>query len=571
MAKLQPFRVTNFSGGIRNDKSDFEKLDTELVSVVNFDLDEQGNANRRLGSHQLGDTLSGSDNMENSFYFQRIVGGAVPAPFLLVNTDSATTTVRKLAGTHLASAITTASTTISLIDASGFSASGSIEIEGDLVAYTGKTGNNLTTASGVSSSHAVGAAIHQWSNISATTINGSRGVSYTPLNNVVYIQAHDNGGYTWDGTNLTAVADGDEPNGRFATTYRQRIFTTQFISAASARVFFSDSGDSTSWTAGNSFDVEDSRGEIGTGFRVLNDELLILKTNSFFAYNQVTLKQRNQTVGSYNNKTHQEIGGLMYTFCPQGIFRTDGSLVSNIGEPIKDWIKDFRPKHDASDTIVTNTFSAQIGDKYLLYVGDVTTPGSYSDVVLIFDTIRENWTVVTGFTNFQHLIGFNTYFYGGAIQSMKGLFGGNDNGQYYKMYSKSYIDSAGTSRNSGASGDLLTDLLSDTGVIISSELTTQLYDQETPNIYKNYSNAGLRILAENIGFNISFRIENEKGISDWKPLGITKRTNQRFELPKKTSGYRFGVKVTHADSNIAPSFSGFILEDVEITNKTKLK
>lgn len=571
MAKLEPLRVTNFAGGIRNDKSDFEKLDTELVSVINFELDEQGNANRRFGSHQLGNTISGSDNMENSFYFQRIVGGAVPVPYLLTNTDKTTTTITKLVGNSIDSAITSASTSVSLNSATGFAASGSVEIEGDLVAYTGVTGSNLTGATGITSSHAVGAAVHQWVNVSATTLNGSRGVSYTPLNNVIYIQAHDNGGYTWDGTNLTAVADGDEPNGRFATTYRQRIFTTKFISAASARVVFSDAGDSTSWTVGNSFDVEDSRGEVGTGFRVLNDELLILKTNSFFAYNEVTLKQRTQTVGSYNNKTHQEIGGLMYTFCPQGIFRTNGSIVSNIGEPIKEWIKDFRPKYDASDTIVTNTFSAQIGDKYLLYVGDVTTPGTYSDVVLVFDTIRENWTVINGFTNFQHLIGFNTYYYGGAIQSMKGLFGGNDNGQYYRMYSKSYIDSVGTSRNVGVSGDLLSDLLSDTGTIISSELTTQLYDQETPNVYKNYSSAGLRILAKNIGFNVSFRIENEKGISDWKPLGITSKTNQRFELPKKTEGYRFGVKITHADSNIAPSFNGFVLEDVETTNKTKLK
>ena len=69
----------------------------------------------------------------------------------------------------------------------------------------------------------------------------------------------------------------------------------------------------------------------------------------------------------------------------------------------------------------------------MLYVGDVTVNNvTYTDVVLVYDTRLKNWTVYTGVTNFQSLKGFNAFFYGGEIQNIQGLFGGDDSGKVYR-------------------------------------------------------------------------------------------------------------------------------------------
>lgn len=52
-------------------------------------------------------------------------------------------------------------TTIDLVDASDFDAAGSILCEGDLIAYTGKTGNQLTGVTGIASTHATGMTVTQ--------------------------------------------------------------------------------------------------------------------------------------------------------------------------------------------------------------------------------------------------------------------------------------------------------------------------------------------------------------------------------------------------------------------------
>lgn len=52
-------------------------------------------------------------------------------------------------------------TTIDLVDASDFDAAGSILCEGDLIAYTGKTGNQLTGVTGIATTHATGTTVTQ--------------------------------------------------------------------------------------------------------------------------------------------------------------------------------------------------------------------------------------------------------------------------------------------------------------------------------------------------------------------------------------------------------------------------
>ena len=560
--------LLDFSGGMRGDKSDLVKQDNEVVRIVNLDINKTGKVKKRRGGHQLGQTIS-ADNLENIFYFQRLVGGSTPEAFFLVNTNDANDTIKKLIGSRNTTALTTASGSIELDSVTGFTDTGDddAEIEGDLFNYTGIAGSTLTGVTGLTSSHAANTAVHQWINLAADLFDGRKGISYAILNNLIYVQPNDGAAFTFNGSTFSAVTG--EPNARFATTYRQRIYVTQYVAASSARVNFSDAGDPTTFTATNVFDVEGERGELGTGFRVLNDELLIFKTNSFFAYNEITLKQRNNLYGAYNHKVHKEINGLVYSFCPEGIFVTNGQSVEKISHPVEDWIKDFRPVRDSiSNTIVTNTFSATFDDKYMLYVGDVTVDGvAYTDVVLVYDTRLKNWTVYIGFTNFQSLVGLNAFFYGGEIQNIQGLFGGDDSGKVYRFFSKTYTDADGNNRFT-TDGDIFLDLISDTGNIVSAEMETKLYDLDSPNILKQLKY--LRTLAEQGGFQISYRVEGETGlVKDWVSLGTTNSLNELSQFQQEARGLRVALKISHSDSNIAPTFNGFVFEETETVNKTR--
>ena len=561
MAKINDKFVLNFSGGMRGDKSDFQKQSSDMVRIVNFDIDRQGKLTKRRGSHQLGDTIS-ADNLENTFYFQRIVGGAVPVPYFLVNTANSSATIKLLVGSRSTGALTTASGTITLDSVTGFTDTGDddAEIEGDLFNYTGISGSNLTGVTGLTSSHEANTAVHQWIALDAQVFDGRKGVYYAVLNNQIYIQEGDGSAFTWDGTTMAAVTG--EPNARYATTFRQRVYVTSYTSTSSARVSFSDAGDPTTFTVGNNFDVEGERGELITGQRDYNDEFIIFKTNSFFAYDETTLKQRNNLYGAYNHKVHQEINGLVYSFCPEGIFKTNGRTVEKISRPVQEWIDGYRPiRETLSNTIVTNTFATVYDDKYMLYIDDVTVGGvAYTDVVLVYDTILGNWSIYTGLTNFQTLRGLNAFQYGGQIQNVQALFGGDDSGKFYRFFSKSYVDADANNRFT-TTGDLFRDIVSDTGNVVSAEVETKLYDLGS----LDFKSVGyIRILTENLGAHASFKLEDKKGTSDWKSLGDVDQVNKRFRVPTNTKGYRYAVKLSHSDSNAAPVINGLVFEDIEV-------
>ena len=583
---LPPTVILDFSGGMRQDRDDYVKADNEVVRIINFDAEYPGKLKKVLGSHQMGDTASGNP-INGSFYWEAGTLGASPTTFHLINEGTGAPKVFNIIGSRNTNVLTTASGTITLDDASGFDDTGSddAEIEGDLFSYTGKAGNNLTGVTGLTSSHAIGNAVHQLDQIGGRALNtGSlSGLYYAALtdgtDDVLLMKGDGSSADYWDGSALTEVNDTDEPGGLFATVYRQRVYVAGHGAAAGVgirntqrdRVSYSEPGSVSDWGdyLVNFFDVKDDRGEIITGLKVSRaDELLIFKTNSFFAYNEVNLKQRSIEVGAYNHFVAQEIDGNIFTFCPEGIFVTDGRSVKNISEPVEDWIKDFRPSTSAStlNRVVTNTFATVYDKRYMLYVGDVTSPGTFSDVVLVYDTRPGNWSVYTGMTNFAHLRGFQVFNYGGARQKREGLFGGNDSGQYFRFYSKSYVDADGNSRF--ATGDeIFQSLVSDTGSIISSELQTGLKDQKLPGILKQFKY--LRVLAKDKGFHISFRVEDKKGLSDWISLGENKHSNHRFRLPKEAKGYRIAVRATHSDSNNAPTLNGLILEETEVLQDTR--
>ena len=570
--KIANYPVLDFSGGVRRDLSYFDFQKNELLDARNVDIDEKGRVFTRRGSHQIGQTLS--NNIENSFVWERFVANVAGVNSIYCNDDDANATVRILRTTRLNGDITTATTTITVISTTGFSATGTIEIEGDLIAYTGVGATTFTGVTGISVNHTSGASVNQWVALSlADSLDGRCGVSYAVINNTLVIGgrlgpvnmiANDDG--------ITCTAISGQPAGIGLTNYRDRLYVFGDGSSGTngdmRRISFSNRGTGSTWTpATDTFLVEDQRGEGNTALKVLNDNLLIFKTNSIFTYDEIELKQRIAAVGAWNHKTPVEIEGVIYTFCPRGIFATNGFSAKQIGEPVRQYWENFQPMVDSiSKRVVTNTFAARFKDNYILYIQDITDPTTTNDVTLVYDTKMKNWTVYTGFVDFQHFLGTEKYRYGDrTIQFRPALFSGAASGKYYRHFETRYIDGQSTPVKQGTDifGDLVVDAVLTAGTPIAGEIETPLYDLTHPELFKTFKN--IRVYTENGQWNFQYRIQNDDGISNYKQLGTTSKTMKVLSFPKEAQGYRVGLKITATNTSSQAILNGFTFENTEVT------
>lgn len=569
MAKISAYAVTDFSGGVRRDKSLYELQKNELLDARNVEIDERGRLVTRRGSQQVGNTLSGT--IENSFVFVRSDAGGSPTVQFLVNNTASAATVSRLIGTRLTAAVAVGDTTINVVSSASFAASGTIEVDGDLISYTGTGAGTFTGCSGIARAHPAGRAVHQWATLtqSGTAIDGRAGVSYAVLNNTLIFGGRAGNLKQYDGANVTDVSG--EPSVLFLTNYRDRLYGAGDGSTGTngdpRRVSFSGRGDGTSWTtASDFFDVEDQRGEYITGFRVLNDRLGIFKTNSLFTYDEIELKQRLANVGAYSNKVIQEIGGILYTFCPEGIFATNLSSARQIGEPVKQYWKNFFPLYDSvTQRVVTNTFSGKFENHYLLYIFDITDPTSTNDVVLDYNTKTKAWSVYEGgFTNFSHLSSFDTYDFGDSILNFRtALFGGDSSGKYFRFFENRYVDNQSTPVFQGS--DIYEDLVSDTGSPVSAVIECALYDMGRPDLFKKPK--ALQVLVERGAWNVEYRVENETTTTSYRTLGSVHPGKNTLSFPSEAAGFRIGLRFSAVNTNNVSIMNGFIFKDIEVAGR----
>lgn len=567
MAKIAAFKVSDFSGGVRRDKSSLEMQKNELLDARNIEINERGRIRIRRGGQQHGQTLTGT--IENSATWSRGIG---PSTNFLVNNNAATCVISdSTTNARVTTAVITTDTTIVVNSTAGLAASGTVEIEGDLIAYTGVSGGTtLTGVTGITSAHAVGAAVNQWDTLaqSGTAVDGSMGITYAALNNILFFGG--TGANIKQLSSAGVVSDvSGEPSIILLTTYRDRLYGvgdgTSGTNEEGYRVSFSARGDGTSWTpASDYFDVFGASSEYVSALKVHKDVLGIFKMFSIFTYDEVELKERIVQIGAYNQKVVQEVNGDIYTFCPNGIFLTNFFSAKQIGEPVREYWENFVPQFDSTGRVVTNVWAASFMNSYLLFLGSITSPTTDSNVVLEYNTLSKNWTVHQGgFNSFVHLNGFQVMTFGDKNQTYGSyLIGGDSTGKVWKMYSNKYR----ASNNTVYGGDLFQDLLSDTGSPVSASFETPLYDMTYPELFKKFKN--LRVLTERGVWMVEYRIENETGmVTQYKNLGSTKNRNCTLPFPSEAQGYRIGFRFSSVNTAAQSIFNGFVIEDTDVLSR----
>jgi len=580
VAKPPDLPITDFSGGLVTNKSDFRMQQNELKNSLNMEIDEEGKLKRRRGIQLYGDThpSGGVKIIDDSFLFLRQTLGSTPTAFHIAIQRANSPNVYRLVSTYSTAAITTATTTIASGTNSAFTASGVIEMDGDEITYTSLPTSTsfAVTASTILTGHPAFTYINHWVNDGTITIDGRSGIYFSVLNNLLFINGRA-GSFTFDGSSYTAVSDDDEPGGIFATNYRDRIYVAGSgiadgagnRNSSSIRVSFSDAGDSRSWDINNFFDVEDNRGESITGFREINDTLLIFKVNSMFGYDEVQLKQRLWNIGAYNHKVIQRIGEQIFTFCPSGVWVTNGTSAQKISDPIRKYIDHFRPQYDTLvGRVVDNCFAGVFESKYYLYIHDIEEPESLDDVVLVYDTLTGKWTVHDEYTNLTHFASLSGFSQGPSADATDGdavtqhteaLFAGDGLGHYYRLFDNRFLDNESTRTYRG--GDIFPNMITnDAGSGIQTIAETKFIDLAAPGQW-GYVRA-LTILVEQGQFQISYRLDLGNKITDPISLGFFQATNTEVDLKgPNDQGYRISFRITGNSRDNTDIFNGIILQD----------
>lgn len=559
MPKIPDKSYLDFSGGIRRDKSPFLLKDNELQSGRNFNVDEQGRITKRRGMQAFGNITNNIFNMA-TFYDANQAGTGYTGVYAADTSNN----VFLLSPTNLTTAVTAGQTSSITIDEGALTNSTTtFEMEGDIINYAGTSGGiTVLTPSNVTSAHAAGAPIHQWqagTGLTSTAI----GVYFATLNDNILLNGSDV--YNEDSSDQASFANAaTTPVVVFITTFKTRVYGAGngTSSGQVTRVFYSNINEGATWTvASDYFDVEDSRNEPITGLKEYNNTLMIFKPNSMHSYNLASLKQTNGQVGAYNHFVVQEINKLMYTFCPAGIFITNGISAKNIGEPVKEYWKNFIPTYSGTNNRIVNNCSAgRYRHFYLLYIGDVTLDdaSTLSDVVLVYNTITKSWSVYDGFTDLINFFPIDIYEDNNSqIQLRSSLFFASTSLGVFQAFENRTLDGASTLRG----GDFTQNMFRDTGTPITMNVKTKPYDLGFPNWRKQFGY--LKVFSERPGMFLSYQIDD----GDIKPLGLVDKKIKRFQFPANAKGHRCAILIDES-STVAPViYNGHIFEDCMAIDK----
>lgn len=587
--RLPDYVLTDFTPGVVLDRSDYTRPKGSVPELLNMDVDERGRLRKRRGFYRWGGSARSADGAFYSDFLGAALSPDVAPPASLYVTKANPAVAYYRNSTTLTVAATVATTTLTVADTTNLSASGTVEVDGDEIAYTGKGATTLTGVTGIRVPHPIGCIVNQWGSAvtPSVTIDSTSGLYGTRISNKLILTGLDDVYYTdtHTGSNLFPIGGASV---FFGTAYRGRVFGAgsgdlNGTNAQVNRVAFSDAGDPTTWNADNYFEVEDELHEMVTGLRVYQDRLVILKQNSLHTYDEVQLKQRLYGVGAYNHFCVQNIRGRMYTFCPTGVHVTNSVSAEKISAPVDHYLRAFVPQYDTTrGRVITNCFSGQFENKYLLYLGTLRFPTIelghevLNGVCLVYDTVKRNWTVYTDFhpstaDPFTQFV-YQPSFFAGSVstrrqwQGTEALFGISATGVYRLFENKNF----GTAAVNHGGAVLSDNVANSAGRPIPTRVRTGMLYQGLPGWWKQHG--FLRVLVGEGDFNVRYRLDLGNQLTEWRTLGRARTGNTRFRIGDEgefteNQGYGIEVEATSNSTSTRDTLEGLILEEVDALDR----
>lgn len=201
-------------------------------------------------------------------------------------------------------------------------------------------------------------------------------------------------------TNVTSM-----PQGKYIKRYRDRLYVANCKESGSLypyRVYFSSipSAGAITWTVATDFIDVDYSEEI-TGIEEHWDKLVVLTEYSLYFYDQDTKKKISEN-GCSNHRNIKKAGDYLIWANQDGVWMSSGGRPINVAGRVIGFIR---------GVDMTNSFAEVVGERYYLYVGNVTVNGlSYTNTVLVFNIPSQTWDV---FELYNDMTIFAKYYFSG--------------------------------------------------------------------------------------------------------------------------------------------------------------
>lgn len=395
----RPLNQMNFSGGMNTLSAPLLVKRDEAEIIRNYHLDTLGALTKRPGFWYFGDDFVGAGSQttgEIVNLYNHIATSSANNKFLLSRND----VLESMVTTTLNGAVAIGATSIVLTDATNFDTAGRIEVNGDVINYTGKSSNTLTGVTGVEKAHASGDTVRQWTLEAAGSSGTGRVRFVTFLDNTFDMNAgRAVRGYQF-GASVSVTTIGN--NSTLGEVFQDRLYHSG-LSTAPSRLFFSSLPNGSSnitWDTTNDYvDINPDDGDKITALKTGGTRLLVFKRYAVYTWKfGQTQADKIFDVGTPAQETVQNKHGITFFANENGVYAWNfGSEAQPrlISRKVQKWV-------DAISTATLESTTQGLAggidnNHYYLWIGDVTVDSrSYTNVVLVYHIFLDAWTVYTG-------------------------------------------------------------------------------------------------------------------------------------------------------------------------------
>ena len=222
----------------------------------------------------------------------------------------------------------------------------------------------------------------------------------------------------------------------------------------------------------------------------------------------LTLGDEKYPISDHGCVSHDSIdsyGGWVFWASTDGYYAWNGKSEQKISLPIQSYWDGISESNKASIQ------GKVIGDNLYVWIGDLTSPETLNNNVLVYDINQNDWNRFSLGFNVQDL---HTY----TSSTSKALFAGDDNGNLYQMLT-----------SGGQNGSVFT----------SSVETDWIYgkSEAEQNLIKNFYEVW-GFGSDLSGLKVAYKVDNDK---DFKPLG--ELTGSTDVVNKQLRGYRLKLRL----------------------------
>tara|TARA_B110000908_G_scaffold12402_1_gene14396 strand:- start:12602 stop:14308 length:1707 start_codon:yes stop_codon:yes gene_type:complete len=392
-SQQQPF-IFPLKGGLVLNKSNFEVESGSALELENFEPDTTGgyrriNGYEKWSNHTVPFTTSSTEKvLMSALYNNEVI--AARGESIYRATDSATT----LDGT-----ITDIVTSIVLTSTVGFTTTGTILIEDELITYTGISTNTLTgctrgTSSTTPIAHTTGVAVYQgWTSIdsgrtAAEKYNFER-LTYNNVDVLLFADGANSASY-WNGSAITDInSTGAPADPSVVTVFKNTIFMAGASATPNEIVYAAPLSvdDFTSANGAGSFVIDATV----TGMKVFREELYIFSASRIYklvgsSQADFQLVSVTREIGCRNGSTIQEFAGNLVFLGPDGLRTVEGTArigdveLSAITKPVQELFQGRTDVADFDSVVIPNK------TQYRIFFNSENSTASSTDGVICVRT-----------------------------------------------------------------------------------------------------------------------------------------------------------------------------------------